>query len=199
MRTARFAILLVTISALVACATTVTPATVIRTRYNPDQEGFSRFLVISVAGDYATRASFERQLAAEITSDRVTASPYYTIIGRNPQVTRDFIDNAITVRGFDAVLLTRQQGQEQESFAPGRPVGNQLDLFSFDYPEFNRDVQIRQAQAITFSTEVYSTAERRKVWSINTLSVDKSTAEELIAEQVFTIAAQLDEDGLLNP
>ena len=100
--------------------------------------------------------------APDPNNDRVTASPYYTIIGRNPQVTRDFIDNAITVRGFDAVLLTRQQGQEQESTAPGRPIGNSLDLFSYDYPEFNRDVQIRQAQAITFSTEVYDAAERRK-------------------------------------
>ena len=83
--------------------------------------------------------------------------------------------------------------------SPGRPIGNQLDLFSFDYPEFNRDVQIRQAQAITFSTELYSTADRRKVWSINTLSVDKSTAEDLIAEQVFTIATQLRDDDLLGP
>lgn len=198
MQSARFALLLVTTSMLAGCAAPVTSATVIRTRYNPDLEGFTRFLVISVAGDYATRASFERQLAAEMTSARVTASPYYTIIGRNPQVTRAFIDDAIRVRGFDAVLLTRQQGQEQESTAPGRPIGNALDLFNHDYPEFNRDVQIRQAAAITFSTEVYSAADRRKVWSINTLSVDKSTAEELIAEQVFTIASQLEEDGVLG-
>jgi hypothetical protein len=129
----------------------------------------------------------------------VSASPYYTIIGRNPQVTRAYIDDAIAVRGFDAVLLVRQQGQEQESVAPGRPIGASLDLFNHDYPEFNRDLQIRQAQAITFVTEVYSAAERRKVWAINTLSVDKNSIDDLLAEQVFTIAEKLDEDGLLSP
>ena len=199
MRPARIAILTLLMSVLTACATTVEPATVIRTLYNPEQPGFARFLVISVAGDYATRASLERQLAAAMTNSRSTASPYYTIIGRNPQVTRAFINDAIVVRGFDAVMLVRQQGQEQESVAPGRPIGNSLDLFRYDYPEFNRDLQIREAQAITFVTEVYDASSQLKVWGINTLSTNVENIDDLLTEQVFTIAQKLDEDGLLDP
>lgn len=183
---------------LAACATSPEPATVIRTVYDPGQEGFDNILVISVAGDYASRAAFEQELSQTITGNDVTAVPWFTVVGRNTGLTRAFLHDAIRVRGFDAVVLTRLQGQEQEDLAPMRPVGPALDLFGYDYPELNRDVAIQQARAITFVTEVYSTATQKKVWSINALSVGNETAAALISEQAFTVADQLRTDDLLG-
>jgi hypothetical protein len=181
-----------------ACASAPESASVIRTVFNPDLNGFRNVLVVSVTGQYATRASFERQLATELTRGNVTATAYYTVIGRNPQLTRDFLEDAIAARGFDAVVFTRLKGQEQEDLAPGRPVGPAFDLFFYDYAELSRDNAIREAAAHTFVTELYSAELRQKVWAIETLSTDKPTVEALIEEQVFTIAGQIQQDGMLG-
>ena len=191
--------LLLTITLLVgACASAPDPATVIRTTFTRGIDGYSNILIISVAGDYQTRAAFERDLAAAISRSNVSASPYYTVVGRRPRLTRALIHDAIRNREFDAVVFTRQKGQEREELAPLRPVGPAFDLFEYDYDELNRDIGIESSRAHTFVTEVYDTATQKKVWAIDALSVSKSSAEELIAEQVATLASQLHEDGLLS-
>lgn len=191
-------LILVTITAFAACAS-APPSTVIRTVYSPDTNvtEFSNILIISVTGTFQSRAQFERELVMAMSSSEVTAAAFYTVLGRNPQLTRSNLHNAIRNRGFDAVIFTRQKGQEQQELAPHRPVGVNLDLFGYDYDELNRDFGLQQAQAVTFITEVYSTATQRKVWAIESLSFDKATATELISEQSAMIAAQIKNDKLL--
>lgn len=191
-------LILVTITAFAACAS-APPSTVIRTVYSPDTDvtEFSNILIISVTGTFQSRAQFERELVMAMSSSKVTAAAFYTVLGRNPQLTRSNLHNAIRNRGFDAVIFTRQKGQEQQELAPHRPVGVNLDLFGYDYDELNRDFGLQQAQAVTFITEVYSTATQRKVWAIESLSFDKATATELISEQSAMIAAQIKNDKLL--
>jgi len=184
--------------ALAACAAGPKPATVIRTVFDPDQARYANILVISVTGDYATRASFERQVARLLADRGATAAAYYTVIGRNPQLTRSFLEDAIRSREYDGVLFTRVKGQEQEELAPMRPVGAAFNLFEYDYPELNRDIGIRQAGSYNFVTEFYSALGRRKVWAIETLSTDKGSIDEVITEQAFTIANQLRVDGLIR-
>ncbi len=191
-------ILLAAIAISAGCASSTPSATVIRTLYNPAQEGFDNILVISVAGEYASRRAFERQVVMELSRMGASATAYYTVIGRNPQFTRAYIHDAIRSRGFDALIFTRQKGQEQEALAPMRPVGTAFDLFGYDYGELNRDVRIQEARAITFITEVYDAQAQLKVWSIETLSTDITTLEALITEQALTVAEQLREDGLFN-
>ena len=191
-------IVLAALAALYGCAAPAPSATVIKTLYNPDQEGFDNILVISVAGEYATRRSFERQVVMELSRMGGTAAAYYTVVGRNPQFTRAYIHDAIRSRGFDALVFTRQKGQEQQELAPLRPVGNAFDLFGYDYGELNRDVRLREAQAITFVTEVYDAQAQLKVWSIETLSTDITTLDALITEQALAVSRQLREDGLVN-
>lgn len=191
-------VVLAALAFLSGCASSATSATVIRTLHNPDVSGFSNVLVISVAGEYATRESFERQMVMQLSRMGVTATAYFTVVGRNPQFTRAYIHDAIRARGFDALIFTRQKGQEQLELAPLRPVGTQFDLFGYDYSELNRDVRIQEAQAITFVTEVYDAQVQRKVWSIETLSTEITTLDALISEQAGTISEQLREDGLLD-
>jgi hypothetical protein len=199
MRTRPRPIVFLVFAALIgACASAPEPATVIRTVFAPPADGFSNVMIVSVTGDYASRGAFERQLSQALSGGDLVASPYYTVIGRNPQLTRAYLDDAIAARGFDAVIFTRQKGQEQEDLAPGRPVGGAFDLFNYDYPELSRDVRLREARAVTFVTEVYEAATRKKVWAIETLSTGVDSVDALIAQQVFTIAEQLEADGLLG-
>ena len=190
--------LLVLTFLLGSCASAPEPTTVIRTLYNPGIPGYNSILVISVTGDYATREAFERELVASISRAGGSASPWYTVVGRRSGLSRSLMQDSIRSRGFDAVLFTRRKGQEQPELAPTRPVGPAFDLFGYDYDELNRDLQIEQSRATTFVSELYDASQQRKVWSIETLSVRKETLQELLAEQVVTVATQLREDGLLG-
>jgi hypothetical protein len=187
-----------TLALLASCAS-APPSTVIRTLYNPDPDmaGFRNVVVVSVTGTYRSREQFERTLVAALSSEKVSATAYFTVIGRNPQLTRANLHNAIRNRGFDAVIFTRLKGQEQKELAPLRPIGPGLDLFAYDYDELNRDVGMQEAQAITFVTEIYSTASQNKVWAIESLSIDKASAAEVVSDQAAMIGAQIKKDKLL--
>lgn len=192
-------LLLSAILMITACASESPPvlASVIRTHFTPDPESFGNVLVISVAGDYQARAALERQIVENVVSGAVSASAYYTVVGRRPQLSRALLEDAIRARSFDAVLLVRLKGQEQPELAPGRPVGRNFDLFGYDYLELNRDTRLRNAGTFTFVSEIYSSASRDKVWAIESLSFDKPDADAQLREQGFTIARQLRRDGVL--
>lgn len=186
---------------LAACASAPATSTVIRTAFNlpSDHAGFRNVLVISVAGDYDSRALFEQQLAAAFASSQGRVTAYYTVVGRQPFLTRTALETAILSRKFDAVLLTRLKGQEQEELVANRPVGQSFDLFGYDYAELNIASPIEQAPTITFVTELYATSTKKKIWAIDTLSFDKPTAIDLINEQAATVVAQLRTDDILAP
>jgi len=176
-----------------ACAIKPVPSTVIHTLHDTSVAGvpFANILVVSVAGDYESRALLERLIVAGIADRTRKASAYYTVIGRRPQFTRTAMETAISARNFDAVLFVRQKGQEREDLAPGRPVASALDLFNYDYPELNGATSIEQATAITFVTELYSVVARKKMWSIDSLSFDKASATDLINEQAAVITEEV--------
>ena len=187
---------------MTACATTPQSAsTIIRTMppVAAEYQGFTNLLVISVAGDFQSRQLFERRFV-DVTADRGgKATGYHTVIGRRPLLTRDALDVVLKSRGFDAILLVREKGQEREALAPGRPIGRNFDLFGYDYAELNSGDSIRQSAAITFIAELYSVAERKKIWSLESLSFDKATATDLIDEQAVTISRQVFTDRILRP
>lgn len=199
--TAFAAILLVLASLLSACASAppVATATVIRTLHEPSASdaAFSNVVVIGVAGDYATRSSFEDSLGQAIGSDKAMATPWYAVVGRRPALTRDGLLTAIRARIFDAVILTRQKGQESRGDAAGRPVGRAFQLFEYDYPQLNVPSPIEHTKTIEFVTEVWRTSDFRKIWSVETLSFDKTSAQALIDEQSATIAQLLLGDGVV--
>ena len=184
---------------LTACVTAPIPSTIIQTLHDTSisRAPFAKVLVISVAGDFESRSLFERQVVAHLAAAAGQASAFFTVIGRRPQFTRTAMETAINARRFDSVLFVREKGQEREDFAPGRPVGAALDLFNYDYPELNGAASIEQAATITFVTELYSVAERKKIWSIDSLSFDNATATDLVNEQAAMIAQEIIKDGLL--
>jgi len=186
---------------LTACASAPSRSTVIRTLFDlpAGHSGYENMLIISVAGDDESRTLLESRLAAEFENDRGQATAFFTVVGRQTPLTRTALETIILSRQFDAVLLTRQKGQERVNQVANRPDGQAFDLFGYDYAELNYPTSIKQAPAITFVTEVYATANNKKVWAIDTLSLDKATATDLIYEQAATIAAQLHKDRILTP
>ena len=182
---------------LASCAT---PPTIIKTLDDPavGQVRFSNVLVVSVAGDFASRAQFEREIAAEFSADKAAATAYYTVVGRNPQVSRNAISNASRARSFDAVLFVRVKGQDIAGAVANRPTGGSFDLYRYDYPEFNAASGFNRDSTAAFVSELYVVAEERKIWAIESLIFEHDSAELVIGNQVKAIAGQLRKDRLIQ-
>ena len=181
-----------------ACATT--PASnVIKTVH--DIEGaapFSNIVVVSVAGDIATRTEFEQAIAKAISTEETTVTPFYTVVGRTPQLTRNILNNVVRAREFDAIILTRLQGQDRADLVPNRPTGRLFNLYLYDYAELNYPADIEVGSTVSFVVEVYDTRTAKKVWAIESLIFDSKTVESVISEQLATISAEILKDGLVR-
>jgi hypothetical protein len=186
---------------LVACASTPASSPKIIKTLNelpPAHVGFTNLLVISVAGNFESRTLFERKIVSAVVNDGGRATAFFTVVGRRPQLARSVLETAIRARKFDAVVLTRIKGQERKELAQNRPVGAAFDLFAFDYAELNDPTDIQLSSVITFVTELYSVADYRKIWSMESLSVDKTSVGDLLNEQATVIASQINKDDLLQ-
>ena len=182
-----------------ACATTTPVSTIIKTLH--DIEGaapFGNILVVSVAGDIPTRTEFEQEVAIAISTDATVASPFYTIVGRTPQLTRSVLNNVVAAREFDAILLTRLQGQDRTDLVPNRPTGRLFDLYLYDYAELNFPVSIEIGSTVSFVVEVYDTRAEKKVWAIESLIFESKSVESAVTEQIAAISAEILKDGLLR-
>ncbi len=181
-----------------ACATT--PASnVIKTVH--DIEGaapFSNILVVSVAGDIATRTEFEQAIALAISTEETTVTPFYTVVGRTPQLTRILLNNVVRAREFDAIILTRLQGQDRADLVPNRPTGRLFNLYLYDYAELNYPADIEVGSTVSFVVEVYDTRTAKKVWAIESLIFDSKTVESVLLEQLAAISAEILKDGLVR-
>jgi len=181
-----------------ACATT--PASnVIKTVH--DIEGaapFSNILVVSVAGDIATRTEFEQAIAKAISTEETTVTPFYTVVGRTPQLTRILLNNVVRAREFDAIILTRLQGQDRADLVPNRPTGRLFNLYLYDYAELNYPADIEVGSTVSFVVEVYDTRTAKKVWAIESLIFDSKTVESVLSEQLAAISAEILKDGLVR-
>ncbi len=182
---------------LTSCAT---PSTIIKTfdDLSAAQVRFENVLVISVAGDFASRAQFERQLAATFSGDKSAMTAYYTVVGRNPQVARNAIHNAIRARRFDAILFVRLKGQDVAGAIANRPTGSAFNLFQYDYPEFNSASGFQRDTTATFVSELYLADEERKIWAIESPIFEHDSADQVIEHQVNAIAGQLRKDKLIS-
>ncbi len=181
-----------------ACATT--PASnVIKTVH--DIEGaapFSNIVVVSVAGDIATRTEFEQAIAKAISTEETTVTPFYTVVGRTPQLTRNILNNVVRAREFDAIILTRLQGQDRADLVPNRPTGRLFNLYLYDYAELNYPADIEVGSTVSFVVEVYDTRTAKKVWAIESLIFDSKTVESVLSEQLAAISAEILKDGLVR-
>jgi hypothetical protein len=175
---------------------------------HPDyrRAGFNNVLVIAVADDYEARAQFERQVVSGIRANGASATAYYTVVGNNPPVTRTDVQMAVQSRGFDAVLLTRvaKQGSTVavKGSAPDAQAtvrgGNVVDLFRYDYEEFNEPDRVEISSSVTLITELYAAAKEEKVWAIESTSSNYAEVAQLIDAEVKTIVARLKKDQMVG-
>ena len=169
--------------------------------------GFKNILVIGVAGSYDNRAYFERHMASRIGTSGASGTAYYTVIGRNKEITRSDVSDAVRSRGFDAVFLTRVLSQESSvSVEQGastakvtrKDADSAIDLFRYDYEVLNNPDILSLETHVVLSTEVFSAADEKRIYAMQTTLSGHENAGLLIESAVDEIVGHLRKEGMID-
>ena len=207
MPTAPFrAIMLASMSILLAaCAA----STRVAKTYSDDayaNSSFSNFLVIGVAGNYSSRAQFERTVVSGLRAEGASASPYYSIVQGNEPISRDAVLGAVQSGSFDAVLVTRVLGQQTDVHVQSGSAatkastigGSAINFFRYDYEELNEPVRISFNTTVVLGTELFSSADEKMIWAIESSSTYAASVGVLIDDTATSIVSRLRRDGLIS-
>lgn len=167
------------------------------------RQAYTNFLVIGVAGDYDSRAHFERSVVSRLRAEGASATAYYTIVGGNRPLDRDEVLAAVNDHGFDAVVITRALGTDTDfdlrdpvtGTKVSRKEGGVLDFFRYDYEELDEPAHLALDMRLTFATELYSAATESLVWSNELQGPNADDMGELIDETAEIVVRQLRRSG----
>jgi hypothetical protein len=167
---------------------------------------FSNFLVIGVAGSYASRAQFERSVVSGLRAEGSSASPYHVVVGGNKPISRESVQAAIQSGGFDAVVVTRALDTDTDVGARSavtgakatRKDGGVLNMFRYDYEEMNEPLAIQVDTRVTFATELYDAATEELVWSNESESRKFDNAGLLIDDTAATVVRLLERNDFIG-
>ena len=170
---------------------------------DPSKERFANFLVIGVAGDYDSRAQFERMVVSELKAEGVTGRAYHIVAGGNKAPTREAVLAAIEENDFDAVVVTRTLDTESDVQVKSTVTGAKVTrkdegfgkLFRYDYEEFDEPLSLTIDMKLTFGTELYSAASQSLVWSSETTGPKAENVGILIDETAESVVRQLKRAG----
>ena len=160
---------------------------------------FGNFLVVGVAGNYDSRAQFERMVVSGLRAEGASAQPYHVVVGGNTPLTREAVLAAIDEHGFDAVVVTRVLDAESDltvrSTVTGTKVtrkeGGFANLFRYDYEQIDDPLSLTIGMKLTFVTELYSSASQSMVWSTETVGPRAENIGLLIDKTAEIVVRQL--------
>jgi len=197
------------VAALIVSGCGGTTTRVTKILHDPDfkKPRYNNILVIAVSDNYDNRAQFERSLVSGIRETGAEATAYYTVLGHNPEVTSNAIQNAIRSRNFDAVLFSRAKGVTEEinvkegsASAQATAVGGSLfDLFRYDYEEHIEPENLRLSTEVELVTQMYAAAEQKNIWAIKSSSFDRESVGQIIDSVAAAVVKQLKRDKMIGP
>ncbi len=168
-------------------------------------ETFTNVLVITIAGDYNTRAQFERVVVSNVRNTGNSASAWYSVAGGNKPVVKEDVIAAVEEQGFDAVLAVRRlDGDVEIKVKTSRteidetPIGGRfLNLFRSDYTDYKKPGSIDFATQALLAVELYSTATGEVVFSFDHQTKKDTNLGLLIDQTAESIVKRIERQGLL--
>ncbi len=160
---------------------------------------FNNFLVVGIAGDYNSRAQFERMVVSGLRAKGASASAYHVVAGGNKPLTREAVKQAIATEGFDAVVVTSVLETDADVTARStttgakvtRKTGRPVNLFRYDYEELGDSLSIEVGVKALFGTDLYSAATENVVWSTEYTSPRTDNVGLLIDDVAESVVKRL--------
>ena len=158
-------------------------------------------LVIAAVEDNAHRRSIEDAYVEEFAANSVGATPGYTLISSTTALSRETVEAAIAGQDLDAVLVTRLAGvDEVEEYQPPTSYNHYRSYHSYysHSMRYSSPGYYRKYQVLMLETNLYDTATRQLIWSMQSESLDASAPQKVIDGQIALTIKRLVARGLVD-
>ncbi|MCP4472046.1 MAG: hypothetical protein GY815_15455 [Gammaproteobacteria bacterium] len=170
------------------------------------EEGFSgqlsHILVIAATEQVTRRHAIEDDYVEALKAVPVTAVPSYTLMDSDLALSRETVEAAIEGEGFDAVLVTRLLGVEEvEEYQPPVHYGHYRSYHRYYQRSLNYSSPgyYRKYKVLTLESNLYDTATRDLVWSMQSETIDASAPKDVVEAQITLTIDRLTQGGLIAP
>ena len=188
----------------VACATKTTLSNVWRSNSDPSGT-MQRILVIGVAKDEANRRSFEDGFAAALALQNVDAVASYELLPGHERLSRASIENAISGRGFQGVLVTRLLNVDEKTtyvppstyVRPGYYGRGMYGYYGSSWDVVHNPGYTVTETIVRLETHLYDARTADLVWAAHSDTFDPSSIAAGVDSVTKKLSRQLAEDGML--
>ena len=188
-----------------ACATKTTLSNVWRSDSYPSGT-MQRILVIGIAENEANRRSFEDAFAASLAAQKVDAVASYQLLPGNERLSRASIENAISGRGFQGVLVTRLLGFDEETtyvppstyVRPGYYGYGMYGYYGASWDVVHDPGYTVTKTVVRLETHLYDARTADLVWAAHSDTFDPSSIDDIIDSVTKKLSRRLAEDGMLS-
>jgi len=199
-------LLLAVMSLLWSCASS---DRIVRTYQDPAFDGgpFAKILIVGVSPDNGIRRRFEDSLVTAINPNNTVAVSSLAVMGADEPVERESLLAAARETGSDAVLITRLLNAESNTSTQGGRAGVDTqrrgdiplaDFFRYDYVEYQDPLTTSTVNTVSLTTDLFGVADETRVWSADSVSLDKASVYGLIDGSTGSISMQLTRDGFIR-
>lgn len=202
----RLAVVMTAVLAMVACHEAKTSIPLSWRNPGFEDAFFQDIFVIGVAQNDGARRRFEDAFTQELQARGAQAQASWTLLPQSEQLTEAQIRGAIGGKGFDAVLITRLLGVEQEQeYVKGKsyvvPTTNYgysyYGYYGTSYATVHEPGYFENHTTVRLETNLYSVATGDLVWSGQTETTDPESVNALIGSMTKAVTKQLQEEKLI--
>jgi len=166
---------------------------------------YQKFLVVDVTSDRGLQIQFENELVSGLGKAGVEAVPSHHSLDASKGILQEDINTLSSELGTDGILIThiasidtrigKQKGREEvlSTCRGGSPV----EYFLYDRKILAEPDSIKVAHTVVVITNLYNTATRERVWSIQSTCFDKASIAEVLLDETDAIVRQLRIDKLI--
>jgi len=157
----------------------------------------TRFVVVGIARNAATRRTFEDTFVNDLRAAGVEARPAYTQIedGANSVKLTDLVQQSHA----DAVLTTRvQRVQQKVDVTPGTYYGGYGGFYGWYGGAWASAPTISQYEVVTLETNVWDPNSGKLIWAATTERVASTDIPKVTTELAEALIPRMRADGVLR-
>jgi len=166
---------------------------------------YERLLIVDVSSDRDMQVQFENELVAGLGRAGVEALPSHHRLDASVGILQDDINKLSDELAADGILITHIASVDttvdlkegREDILSTCRGGNPVDYFLYDRKVLFEPDSIKVAHTVVVITNLYDSASRERVWSIQSTCFDKATMDEVLLDETDAIVRQLRIDKLI--
>ncbi len=205
---ARFAAVLATVAAVVACTGPASQTYVDRVARATELPNapYKRVLIVVTAERAATAREFEEVLAKELTNKNTYAYGYHRAASR-ADVKEDVVRSLAELQNADAILMvtgrlvnaTRKPSDERTDVQARVRGGSSLvDYFRYDYKEYTAPPSAGYRVNVQVHSDLFDAASEQRVYTVESRTDFAETTSEIVLSEARELAKRMRKDKIVR-